>query len=89
MLALVADPAATGATGRLDDVRAAYGELYDESFALARDESRHLQKAASRRSADKFRGRVRELRHRLREQDQDEPPAEGLGQRLARRVRGS
>ena len=84
LLALVADPADGGATARLDQVRSAYAELYDESFALARDESRHLQKAAARRSADKFRIRVRELRQRLRDQ---EPPVAGVLGKLSRRAR--
>lgn len=81
VLALVVDPDDGAAQARLDEVRSAYLALFDESWAVARDESRHLQKAAARRSADKLRGRLRDLKAQLRE---TETPGGVLG-RLRRR----
>lgn len=57
--ALALDPDATAALARLDALGAEYASLYDEAVAIARDESRHQQKAAARRSADKVRTRFR------------------------------
>jgi hypothetical protein len=67
--ALVMDPRSAESMASLDDVRERYAAAYAEAFALARDESRHLQKAAARRSAAKLRTRTKSLRDRLRAQE--------------------
>jgi hypothetical protein len=49
----------------MDALGEEYAALHDEAVAIARDESRHQQKAAARRSGDKVRAR---FRRRLGEQ---------------------
>jgi hypothetical protein len=63
--ALALDPRSTAAQARLDVLGEEYAALQDEAAAIARDESRHQQKAAARRSGDKVRAR---FRRRLGEQ---------------------
>ena len=57
--ALALDPRSTAAQERMDALGEGYAALYDEAVAIARDESRHQQKAAARRSGDKVRARFR------------------------------
>lgn len=57
--ALALDPRSAAAQARLDALGEEYAVLYDEAVAIGRDESRHQQKAAARRSGDKVRARFR------------------------------
>jgi len=62
---LALDPRSPDAQARMDLLGDEYAVLQDEAVALARDESRHQQKAASRRSADKLRTRFRQRLQQL------------------------
>ena len=63
---LALDPLSEAAQQRMDTLGEEYAALQDEAVAIGRDESRHQQKAAARRSGDRVRAR---FRRRLGEQE--------------------